>query len=156
MVKLGGREFQPVDQSTIEWDFTLYSIMQGAGLSDIVLHEGEQPEQLAQRIYRSVLASGSAFDMLGCLLVPAAVDPLTWSPALMRETAAFVRQLSDPADKQEVSRQIVGLITGFFHGGLLSITTSPTRSSAPDLEAVPHQQPGSRRPQDSSTSASGP
>jgi hypothetical protein len=131
-LKLAGKEFQTVSRGTIEWDVEIYRSLQGAGLSDITLHLGETPEQLAQRIFRSVMASGSAFEILGCVLVPAGMDPLDWTPSLQRETAAFIRRLNSDEDKAAINGQIVSLIASFFRQGLLSVKTFPRLSDESD------------------------
>lgn len=124
MVRLGGRDFEVVSKSTIEWDVTLLTLLQGCGLADVSMHAGEDAEQLAFRVFRTLMSSGAVFEILACVLVPAGTDPYAWTPELMRETSAFIRKLHTEEDKAAIRSQIVSLVAGFFQQGLLSISTS--------------------------------
>ena len=127
-MKLGGKDFVVVSQSTIEWDITLLTLVQGLGLADLVKHGGEDAEAFARRIFRALTSSPKIFDVLGCVLVPAGTDAYAWTPELQRETSTFIKRLHEPADKAAINSQIVSLVTSFFQQGLLSFTTSPMPS----------------------------
>jgi hypothetical protein len=124
MVEVGGRKFDAVSKGTMEWDVMLLRLLQGCGLADVTLHQGETAQGLAHRVFRTLLGSGAVFEILGCVLVPAGTDPLKWTPEVMATTAAFLKQLSAPDDKQAINSQIVALVTHFFQTGLLSMSTS--------------------------------
>jgi hypothetical protein len=135
MIKLGSKSFDVVKASTIEWDVTLLQLLQGCGLSDVVMHQGETAEGLAHRVYRTLMSSGAVFEILGCALIEHGTDVYTWTPAMMRETADHIRKLHAPEDKAAITSQIVSLVTSFFVQGLLSLSTSPTFSNPPAADA---------------------
>lgn len=154
MLKLGDKSFDVVKASTIEWDVTLLSLLQGCGLSDVTMHQGETPEGLAHRVYRTLMSSGVVFEILGCALIDHGVDPFAWTPEIMRTTAAYIRRLHAPADKAAITSQIVSLVSSFFAQGLLSLSTSPAYLNAPGASETPPSS--DRLPAEISTSAMGP
>lgn len=131
-LKLGGREFDVISSSTIEWDVTLLNLVQGCGLADVTMHAGEDAEGLAKRVFRSLMGSPSVFEILGCVLIPAGTDPLAWEPQMMREQANFLRKLSTPEDKAAINQHIRNIVAGFFLQGIVSVRTFPTASSSPN------------------------
>ena len=151
---LGGRQFEVIASSTIEWDVTLLNLVQACGLADVTMHAGEDPEGLARRVFRSLMASPHVFEILGCCLIPAGTDPLAWTPDMMREQAAFMRRLSTPADKDAINAHIRNIVAGFFLNAIVSVRTFPSASTLQD----PAAPPGSAPSPASSTpgSASGP
>lgn len=129
MLKLGGREFDVIASSTIEWDVTLLNLVQGCGLSDVTMHAGEDAEGLARRVFRSLMSSPAVFEILGCVLIPAGTDPLEWRPPMMREQAEFIRHLHAPEDKAAINSHIKNIVAGFFLQGIVSVRISPNVSS---------------------------
>lgn len=140
-MKLGGREFDVIASGTIEWDVTLLNLLQACGLADVTMFAGETPEGLALRVYRTLMSSGSVFEILGCVLTPRGTDALKWTPELMRKTAAFLRTLHIKDDKDEIKSQINSLVAGFFQQGLLSIRTFPNSSILPKGDEESQTQP---------------
>lgn len=140
MQKLGGREFQVISSSTIEWDVTLLNLLQGCGLADVTMMDGETAEGLALRVYRTLMSSGAVFEILGCALIPAEVKPLDWTPEVMAASAVFFRRLHTEADKALIRSQITTLVANFFVQGLLSVRTSPNFST---LQSATAEQPKS-------------
>ena len=128
MLKLGGREFDVIASSTIEWDVTLLNLVQGCGLADVTLHAGEDAEGLARRVFRSLMSSPAVFDILGCVLIPHGEDPLQWRPEHMKALAEFMRRLHSPEDKAAINSHIRNLVAGFFLQGIVSVRISPTYS----------------------------
>lgn len=129
MLKLGGREFDVIDSSTIEWDVTLLNLVQGCGLADVTMHVGEDAEGLARRVFRSLMGSPSVFEILGCVLIPAGTNPTSWRPEMMREQAEFIRHLSTPEDKAAINSHIRNIVAGFFLQGIVSVRTLPNVSN---------------------------
>jgi hypothetical protein len=129
MLKLGGREFDVIDSGTIEWDVTLLNLLSACGLADVTMHDGEDAEGLALRVYRTLMSSGSVFEILGCVLIERNESPLEWNPHKMADTASFIRKLHAPEDKAAITSQITSLVAGFFRQGLLSVRTSPSFST---------------------------
>jgi len=128
MLKLGGREFDVIASSTIEWDVTLLNLVQGCGLADVTMHAGEDAEGLAHRVFRSLMSSPAVFEILGCALVPAGTNPIDWRPEMMREQADFIRHLSTPEDKAAINSHIRNIVAGFFLQGIVSVRTLPNVS----------------------------
>lgn len=157
MLKLGGREFDVIASSTIEWDVTLLNLLQGCGLADVTMHAGENAEGLALRVYRTLMSSGAVFEILGCVLIEHGADPFEWNPDKMKDTAAFIRKLHAPEDKAAITSQINSLVAGFFRQGLLSVRTFPTYSTHLDGAPAAQRQPDHLPAEISITgSASGP
>lgn len=132
---LGGREFEPMTVTTIEHDFWLMSRIRTAGLDAMEKGAEESPEEFVARILDQVIDSGSAFEVLGGLLMPAQLPPQQWTPAVAVETAKFIRGLTDPIDKAKVQSQMIAVLIGFFANGLTSLTTS--RKSSGRMERRP-------------------
>ena len=139
MLKLGGREFDVIGEGTIEWDVTLLNLLQGCGLADVTLHIGESAEDLALRVYRTLMSSGAVFEILGCVLIPGGSNPFEWTPALMAQSAKFLRGLHEKADKDEIKSQINSLVASFFRQGLLSVRTFTSYST--HLSGAEESQP---------------
>jgi hypothetical protein len=140
MLKLGGLDYQVISSSTIEWDVTLLNLLQGCGLADVTLHHGETAEGLALRVYRTLMSSGAVFEILACVLVPATVDPLEWTPELMAKNAALFKRLHTEADKSAIKSQITTLVSNFFAQGLLSVRTFPSYSTLLQESATAAEQ----------------
>ncbi len=135
-IRIGGRTFIPVRDSTIEHDFWLMAHIRGAGLDRIAIGDGEAPDDFAVRILAEVISSGRIFPILGGLFLPEKISPLDWTPAVAEETAAFLRKISDPADKAVIQQQVVSLLLSFFQTGLASLTIS-RKSSVTEPKAEP-------------------
>jgi hypothetical protein len=129
MLKLGGREFDVIANGTIEWDVTLLNLLQGCGLADVTMHQGEKPLDLALRLYRTLMSSGAVFEILGCVLIPHGHDPFKWTPAQMAQTSTFIRGLHNKDDKDEIKAHINSLVADFFRQGLLSVRTFTSYST---------------------------
>ena len=130
-MKLGGREFDVIASGTIEWDVTLLNLLSSCGLADVTMHAGETAEGLALRVYRTLMSSGSVFEILGCVLIPHGSDPFKWAPEQMRQISAFLKTLHTKDDKDEIKSQINSLVAAFFRQGLLSVRIFPNSSILP-------------------------
>jgi hypothetical protein len=143
-IRIGGRTFTAVKDSTIEHDFWLMAHIRGAGLDRIEIGLNEPPEDFAVRFLSEVISSGRVFPILGGLFLPEDVSPLAWTPAVAAETEAFLKKISDPADKAVIQQQVVSLLLSFFQNGLASFTIS-RRSSTTAPEAAPDSGSGDRQ-----------
>jgi hypothetical protein len=146
MQKLGGREFHVISSSTIEWDVTLLNLLQGCGLADVAMHAGESAEGLALRVYRTLMSSGAVFEILGCVMLPADVKALDWTPEIMAASSAFFRRLHTEEDKAFIKTQITSLVANFFIQGLLSVRTSPNYSTLHQSAAAEQLKSGDQPP----------
>jgi hypothetical protein len=154
MLKLGGRDFDVIESGTIEWDVTLLNLLSACGLAEVTMHAGEDAEGLALRVYRTLMSSGSVFEILGCVLIDHGESALDWNPHKMGDTAAFIRKLHAPEDKAAITSQITSLVAGFFRQGLLSIRTFPSFST-PLEGAETGAQPASKPESSTASSANG-
>lgn len=137
-IRIGGRTFVPVKNSTIEHDFWLMAHIRGAGLDRIAIGEDEAPDDFAVRLLGEVIDSGRIFPILGGLFLPEKTSSLNWTPEVAEETAAFLKKLSDPGDKAQIQQQVVSLLLSFFQSGLASL-----RISRKSSETSPAEAPGS-------------
>ena len=142
MLKLGGREFDVISSSTIEWDVMLLNLVQGCGLADVTMHVGEDAEGLAHRVFRSLMSSPAVFEILGCVLIPAGTNPIDWRPEMMRDQADFIRHLWEPADRAAINSHIRNIVAGFFLQGIVSVRTLPNASMLQNgAGALPSEPP---------------
>ena len=146
-MKIGGREWKAITNSTLEHDFWTMGQIRAAGLDRVVIEEGERVEEFFLRIQREAINHGRAFLLLGGFLMPAEMDALDWSEEIAIATADFFRKLTDSEDKRVVQLQFASMLAGFFANGLASLMTS-RKSSEGDGEA-------SIETEGSSTSATG-
>ena len=142
-IKIGGRMFVPVKNSTIEHDFWLMAHIRGAGLDRIAIEEGEPPEDFAVRLLGEVINSGRIFPILGGLFLPEKISSVDWTPEVAEETASFLKKISDPQDKLEIQRQVISLLISFFQTGLASLTIS-RKSSGTGPQSTPDSESGGR------------
>ena len=143
-IRIGGRTFVPVSNSTIEHDFWLMAHIRGAGLNRIAIGEGEAPEDFAVRMLSEVISSGRIFPILGGLFLPEKISSLNWTPEVADETAAFLKRISDPDDKGLIQQQVISLLLSFFQSGLASLTIS-RKSLGTGPEGAPGSGSGGRQ-----------
>lgn len=136
VITVGGKRFKPVTNSTIEQDFWTASKVEEAGLANLVMNEGENPEQFALRILGQAMKSKNVFLMLGGLMMPDDKEGHEWSPEIATETADFLRKCTDAEDKNIIRRQVVALLLGFMEAGLTFYATSRKSSPKPAGEGV--------------------
>lgn len=122
-IRLGGREFRPVVDATIEHDYWLMGLIRRAGISPN-MKAGESPDAFATRITDETLTSGQAFSILSGFLMPAEKDVCDWTPDMAAETAAFLKRLRAPEDKATIKACTADLLSGFFASGLVALMTS--------------------------------
>ena len=144
--QLGGRGFDPIGESTVEHDLHFLGLIRRAGLDDLKLEPGEVPAEFAMRILGSLLQSGSACDMLGCLLIPEGATSEAWTPQMAEETTRHIAGLTDPGDKQKVHALVVSVLIDFFESGLASWVNSESSLAQPALtpQSEPVGSPGAR------------
>jgi len=133
---LGGRQYRTVSTSTIEHDIATTIVIRASGLGELTLGPDELPEAFAFRLLNTLMESGRTFEILGCLLVPADISDIDWTPALGKETAAKLRLITDPEEKATIRAQILAAITGFFASGLLSSEIFRNSSKAEALAST--------------------
>ena len=110
--ELGGRPFLAVQETSALQDMVFLDLVRTAGLDSLQMSEDEAPEDFAERILGALVTDGNVLKLLGCLIVPPAlfpkraglfrrpgeVAPRKWTPDLGDETAAFLGDLTAPAE----------------------------------------------------------
>lgn len=132
-ITLGGREFESAEVSTLEHDCWFLERLGEAELDQVVIGENETADDFARGLMHRVMREGHVFRLLAGLIVPVGG---TWSPEVARDTAAFLAQLTETEDKEEVTVLISSMLLDFFERGLSSIVTSP---GSPLAQAQPGQ-----------------
>jgi hypothetical protein len=136
---IGGREFRAVEASSLEHDHFTTEAAGALGLKSLQLGPGETPGEFGVRLFNQALKSGSAWPLLGALIVPADIADADWSPKYAESTGAFLRKQSDPTDKATIRQLLASTLIGFFGGALGSSQGSGTSSI---LDERANQQPG--------------
>lgn len=81
-----GRKYKHLNgPTTMRHDVFTEAQMLKAGISRMELLPGEDAESFAQRILRTAYANTDVFLLLGCLMIPAELEPLAWTEDLARE-----------------------------------------------------------------------
>jgi hypothetical protein len=142
LIRLGGREFRPVEDGTIEHDYWLMGLIRRAGMDRVVMQEGESPDEFASRIMFELMASEHAFSILGGAMMPADKDVCDWTPAMAADTAAFLKHLTSAEDKQTLNACTASLVADFFVHGLATLMTSRKYSSPLEAPASPSENVG--------------
>lgn len=120
----GVGNYKLITASTIERDIAISNVLRSSGAHDAMLQAltaGEEPDR---RIFEAISGSGQLFELLGAALVREGVDPLTWTPAMAKETAAALKAITVPKAKQLLLLSVVELVKAFFLVGLHSLVIS--------------------------------
>jgi hypothetical protein len=125
---ISGRQFKAVTDSTLEHDIWTVQQLDRAGLRNLVMEDGETPDEFANRMMTKLMLSGAVFELLGGLLMPAEVKGKDWTPAMAVETGRLFAGATGQ-DKAIVKSQLAGAMEIFLAQGLLSSIRSQ-RSSA--------------------------
>ena len=136
---LGGRAFLTVQESSVKQDFIFLSLIKDAGIDEVLREPDEAPEDFARRLLETTVKSGTALQLLGCLLVPEKAMPKRrfgrraepgeiWTVEMGEETAEFIGQLRDRKDKAKINSLVLSLLISFFSTGIVSLWTSTMSS----------------------------
>jgi hypothetical protein len=123
-IKIQGRTFRPVVDSTFEHDIYLMNHIRGAGLDTIQPKEGEAYEDFALRLFDGLIGSGRLLLILGGLIIPEEITDLQWSPDVATITADFLKKVSAPEDKVIIEQQVIALLVNFIQTGIIRSRTS--------------------------------
>jgi len=150
-LEFGGRRFEVMVSRTVEADIVLSNLLDAAGMEEAIFDNIEQPEDKVNAAIANGLArSGKLFQIIGAAVVPEGTPPLSWSPKLQAETAAFFASLPSEGNTRRVLVAAVSLVRAFFLVELLFTQTSRKSSQAPATD------PGSRNGANGATSSSAP
>jgi len=151
---LGGRTFLVIENSTVEQDLFLERARREAGINDLMIEEGEAPEDFAERLLDTVVRSGSLLTLLGCLLMPEEALPKrtmlifparegeAWTPEMAAETAAYIGGLQAPEEKAKVRILILDLLIHFFAHGTVYLRSTGTSSAPTTVPRGTHSPAG--------------
>lgn len=134
-IQISGRGFKAVTDSTLEHDIWTVRQLDRAGLRNLVLEDGEKPDEFVDRILMKLMLDGDIFELLGGLLMPAELNGKDWTPEMAGETGRLFASATGE-DKAIVKRQIAGAMEVFLAQGLLSSIRS-RRSSARTIANLP-------------------
>ena len=124
VIHIAGRDFRPVQNSTIEHDYYMMEHVQAAGLDNCHKDPEETAEEFALRILAGLMKGGRVFPVLAGLFIPAGTEDLDWTLTVAKETEAHLRTVTDAEDKAVIHGQVVALLMNFFQLGITSLTTS--------------------------------
>jgi hypothetical protein len=149
-IRLAGRVFVPVGETTVEHDIEFLRLMKVAGLEDPTMREGENPDVYAWRIMQGLIEAKALLPLLACLIIPEtnAVQPLGrvrrflervglvrpeirqtgWTHEIAAATRIFLGDLTEPSDKALVYNLVAELLFPFLRSGLSSWCSSPRSS----------------------------
>lgn len=129
-ITLGGRQWQLITESTLENDVFKREQLIDSGLASLYMKVGETEDQFARRIDNELVKGGRMFGVLASVLMPAEISAGDWTPATAEETAAFLRKLTIPAEKEAARIMGRGIITAFLTAGLVLQQIIPKSSTA--------------------------
>lgn len=134
--KIDGALYHTIERSTLANDFYVMQQLRRAGIADCTPRGGETANDYALRLLYSIIDAGAPFELLGGLLLPEGIPDEKWTVEQAETTAAVLRQVTDPADKAEIQKILIAVMTDFFCAGLRYLKPSPDASAqAPEKEA---------------------
>jgi hypothetical protein len=138
-ITINGKNFKPVTNSTMRHDIWVQGQIEKTGVMHIAIWEGELPEEYAMRVFRQAAMNGDVFLLLGGLLMPAELDPVSWTMEMAEATAKHLGNVTSDTDKAIVQMQINSALTSFFVTGLSSLMISPRSSQKTDAKPDPQE-----------------
>ena len=122
-ILLGGKAFQILEEGTIRFDFHVEQTLRRLGLDLIEKRTEETPEQFADRLFREMIDTGSALEVVALFLSPVGSP---WSPDGCAKIAEYIGTLTAAEDKARIKDLVVQAFMGFFRKGLASAVISRT------------------------------
>jgi len=178
-IVLAGRAFVPVGESTVEHDIEVMGLLRAAGLeaSAIASDDG-----FAWAALHAIIEAKALLPLVACMIVPAerarrrpgvlarmleragilqrAAARGGWTPEVQAETVAFLKDLDEPRDKDQVYALVAALIVPFLNGALRSWWPSPrspgSQGGAAPTSSEPLPSAGATTVNGASSSASSP
>lgn len=125
-VTLGGRLFTVVNmpRRTVELDHAQRKLISEIGLDKHLPDQDTTPDEWVLGVYKHLMDSGRACDLLGLYLLPLGKTERDWSPALSAETAAYLRKCDTEEDRLLVDELAMEFLLGFFRNALRLLETS--------------------------------
>ena len=120
-ITLGGRVYEILQEGTVRFDFHVESTLRKHRLDQIEKFPGESPDEFSARLFSTIIATGSALDVVALFLYPQGGE---WSPEECTRTAAYLGALTSREDKAKIKDLVVQAFIGFFAKGLASAVIS--------------------------------
>ncbi len=127
-IAIGGRSFRRIEHPTLRLDIYGATLAARGGLVGVQAERGESEGDLCWRIAAGANEAGVLFELLGCTLIADELRDDQWTEEVARETAAYLAELSDPAEKSKIHLQIGALLYPFFRDAIARLQTSPSSS----------------------------
>jgi hypothetical protein len=128
---MGGREYEALDEMTVENDDWYMDQVEQSGLRGFMVEPGETPRQTAERVISKAIFSGRARFLLAGLIVPVENGKaVAWTPEVAATTERHLAGITNDEDKQIMRNEMMSAIIGSFDSGLAFFKTS-TPSSPP-------------------------
>lgn len=124
-ITIAGREFKTVTNASAEHDVFFTAAVGRSGIGERTLREGDDLAAFARRMYLDIVSSGELWSILGASIMPSDRDVSEWTPQVAEETAAFCKELTDPADKRVIFGQVNSFVAGFLLAELTLRETLP-------------------------------
>lgn len=131
---LGGREFRLVEHSTTRRRWWLTGLIERAGIANREQQEGEDADRYARRLLMEFMDLPEAFLIIGGCIVYADKADRDWTPAMAKEIADFLSELTASEDHQTLQTFALSMVSGFFESGIDLSQISRTFSQ---IEPVP-------------------
>lgn len=122
---LGGKAFEVLEEGTIRFDFHVEQTLRRLGLDLIEKRNDETADQFADRLFRQMIDTGSALEVVALFLSPVGTP---WSPEGCAKIAEYIGTLTTADDKAKIKDLVIQAFIGFFRKGLASAVISRTLS----------------------------
>lgn len=127
-VNLGGRLFDVMNMAARPFrvDAAQVALLQELGLdrTELLPESEEDPVAYIMRLNAALIATQRIPDLLGHYLLPIGKTEADWSPAMARETAAWVEALTSEVDRVLVYELAGEFVFGFFRKGVALLSNS--------------------------------
>jgi len=124
-IRIGGRDFIITKLSTLAHDTRQMGVILRDGITQ---RDHETDADFGNRLLGHLLASGTFFEVMGGLLMPAGMDPERWGPEVFAATASFLGRIDDPVEKARAYPIMMEIFRDFFVSGRRSSASTPPSS----------------------------
>lgn len=132
-ITLGGRQFKPLTNATLEHDYKVMALLNASGIRVIEMPEDADPQLFMEKLFASLVMAGSLLPLFAHLLLPVELEGKHWTPAIAADIEQHLRGLTDDQDKAVVHEQLVAMLIGFFQTGLVALQITQSSSGKTSL-----------------------
>ena len=130
-ITIGGRQFKPIKNATLEHDYKVMALLNSAGIRVIEMPEDADPQAFMEQLFSNLVLAGSLIPLFAHLILPADLEGKHWTPAVAADIEQHLRGLTDDTDKQTVHEQLAAMLIGFFQNGLVRLQITPSCLATP-------------------------